>query len=319
MSSAEDAKVQSGILKSIDTNLTRDTPFLLFDANSPSTTLTQICSKVARVDVPVFFEPTSVPKAERLFADLYSKPSKLAQHLTMCSPNLDELYVMSKYIESISVDNEGAKLDIGNVSVIDSITRDPSTTTIGQVDIPEFEANVLRHLQIILNVIPTVILKLGSRGVMLAQNLITTDLERDIRENADDLVETAVPLLNDVSLWKWGQISLRHYLPDPHMTREKIVNVTGAGDSLVGVACAGMQMALENDEVRLSSSRQMFQPQIWHHVSSKSKHLLMFNDAHFDGRIAILDKVMLTARQAAELSLQHVEAVNPALSNRHRN
>jgi sugar/nucleoside kinase (ribokinase family) len=90
-----------------------------------------------------------------------------------------------------------------------------------------------------------------------------------------------------------SKTKLRLYTPNPEAD---ILNVTGAGDSLVGAFIAGLEMA------RHSPGTGYFSPEI-----AKRKFKSIFQDDEF------ADQIMLKARYAAELSLASNHAVSPQL------
>jgi hypothetical protein len=68
--------------------------------------------------------------------------------------------------------------------------------------------------------------------------------------------------------------------------------------------------AAEND-----SLSQVILPKVWREMSPKSRLDFLFNNSRLPGRDQLINNICLGAREAAELTLQSNEAVNPAIKN----
>jgi sugar/nucleoside kinase (ribokinase family) len=121
------------------------------------------------------------------------------------------------------------------------------------------------YIRSVTQISDVLLLKLGSHGIMLCSRLGSSQT-----------------------------IKVRHYLPSPSIRAETIVNVTGAGDSLVGAVVAGISYHLHSFEENTMLER--FQS-LW----------------NADGHEDTWDRILLRARHCAEASLQSDLAVNPEI------
>jgi len=100
-------------IPSPDFNLLRNADIIVFDANPPIEILIKTAECAVKMGVKVCFEPTSVPKASII-------PDTFLSCLTYTLPNIDELYAMSKYDQSINKVEENDSDTISNIKLATS-------------------------------------------------------------------------------------------------------------------------------------------------------------------------------------------------------
>jgi sugar/nucleoside kinase (ribokinase family) len=244
----------------------RGPAIIIVDANLSVETTEKIVfnSTVASdgVSVPVLFEPTSVPKARRHFTRLQRLP------VDFVTPNVEELVEMSGCLCSSDPSRPLPSLSTANTKwqeiPLIHVKADGETTDrlpfhkctmictlIMYFDHPSYlltghelfrNANEwMPHLLRLTSRVPSVFLKLGSRGVLLAQSLNTCDLFAEAELNSaspasDDRLDSHLMIFNNPSVWEWYHpdsteysgsnelpVCLRWYSPRQGL---RIVNVT---------------------------------------------------------------------------------------------
>jgi pseudouridylate synthase / pseudouridine kinase len=352
MESASNQQVNEKVqLKAVELLNRGNISVVLCDANLNPETVSSISRASLDRNVPTFFEPTSVPKAKQLF--------KTYQSFTCISPNNDELMAMAGCLNGLKDEhtrNISEVLSTEPLSVIDA-HGGVTTVKLSQIDLFDHD-RVLENVMKLLTVTPQIILKLGDRGVLLAQTLNVGPLFDEIEENSGisggtgqsgmrlDQMETARVYLENTKYWQWSHetmremkkgpdyVMFRHYLPSTNVAN-RIVNVTGAGDSMVGGILAGTMDMLQHVDEQFQNNSQSFRVfrkhrqrsfnssfiksldgRVWNALSPLAKFNLVFLNAdRNEDREAIMDEIMIMGRRAAEESLICEEAVNPSLKN----
>ncbi|KNE67220.1 hypothetical protein AMAG_12291 [Allomyces macrogynus ATCC 38327] len=196
---------------------------VVVDGNVNPATFHEAVALGAQANVPVVFEPTSVPKASAL-------PWFRAKGITHTTPNLVELGAMAE----IMADKYPEKVDRLNRT---------QWGTLGSVRIPPFiEQAILSPAVLLALQVPTVVVKCGKDGIVVVRRLSETDLDYlDTRAGAQALRD---------DVWSWATIVVSEKRTPEYMvawaqpgTPVNPVNVTGAGDTLVGTLAAGLLMA----------------------------------------------------------------------------
>jgi sugar/nucleoside kinase (ribokinase family) len=238
MSLLRDPKVNSQLLESVRKRASNTSIFCI-DGNFVPGTCVQMLSDMHPHAMTVF-EPTSVEKSREV-------TELLRQHETLVdlmTPNTEEVVMMA---ETWGLTNE-----LDRDIKYRYIHPNGEVSTNHQIE-EVMDGNVLSHMKQLLSAVPTLLLKLGSQGVML----VYSDHQH---------------------------IHCHHYMAN---TEIQVVNVTGAGDTLVGAFLGGL--------FHHSQSPQ--------HVSPRSLIRKL--------PTSTLDQICLSARQCAELTLLSEEAVSP--------
>ncbi|CAG8590959.1 991_t:CDS:10 [Paraglomus brasilianum] len=183
--------------------------------------------------IPTFFEPTSVSKSLRWFAD-HDIAKRIKSRLAYISPNIHELEAMDLALTSMF----GRWLDQG----LDLLTIKQKIAREHEILMALKDDKILSRSVSLLLIASTVIVKLGERGALLVQLI----------DNSRDLQEQLVP-----SKWN-GVIQLDDkrtvrvkYFQPASVENSSIINVTGAGDSFVGTVLAGLAIYGEKELDRI--------------------------------------------------------------------
>ncbi|KAG9302302.1 hypothetical protein G9A89_008793 [Geosiphon pyriformis] len=241
-------------------NLIKKNPpnLVCFDGNISTECIKTIIETCASLRIPAFFEPTSIPKSLKLFTEGDSLFTSLlaSQTLRYISPNQYELSAMYKEAESRGLfDGEWfrqiARLNIGaefQQGIEKMIKKNPKLSFL-------LEQKIFVQAVFLLPYIPTLIIKLGKHGVLLAQ-LIQQDqiITTNIAENSRSENEIIVPNDN-------GNVIRFKYFDPISFSQSTIVNVTGAGDSLVGTLVAGITL-YGDKEIDQILARELTQRQV---------------------------------------------------------
>ncbi|KAJ3079845.1 hypothetical protein HK102_003472 [Quaeritorhiza haematococci] len=193
------------------------------DGNVQPGSVGKIVAACAEVQVPVIFEPTSVPKCANIF---HASPQDLhALPRLVVTPNAQEAVEMAKAVEA-----EGKLWDIEPLNLSLANTTQILHRSIPLFEEPEYQ-DLLWAVATLLRVVDTAIVKLGPRGVLIADRTHVGDSEMLHRSFGKGRVE--IGRSSDMSMWTWVHLS------PPGGVVEKCVSVTGAGDSLVGTLVTG--------------------------------------------------------------------------------
>ena len=171
----------------------------LVDGNFAPEVIGAVCSLAHDRGVPVWFEPTSVPKSARIRAPL------LAGHVWLVTPNLDELYALT--------------------AVLGCAVTPPAASHAHHLTDQLDEGSIHRHCQALLAAAPGlahIVLKLGAHGAWLVS-----------RPGAPYHLPAAAAALSTSAVS--ASASCVHRVASPSVT---VVNTSGAGDSLVGAMLA---------------------------------------------------------------------------------
>lgn len=236
-------------------------------------------------------EPTSVPKSSSILhaaRNLLASGSLVSTSspITYASPNILELKQMYQEAAAEPVPLTGSTVwwDVINRFNLGSAWRMDLQQLVKLPACPQTDKGSLAFLvdegvaQMAVNLLPffqNLVIKCGNRGVVVVMRISGKDVVESSwsaeRSNPHQRYIVARGLDDN------EMVVLRHF-PALIVGKEEIVNVTGAGDSLVGTICAGITM-----------DRKCFQ--------SAPK----------------LDALIHLAQEAAVLSLHSVRAVSPLL------
>ncbi|PVF94479.1 hypothetical protein CPB86DRAFT_876337 [Serendipita vermifera] len=265
---------------------------LMIDGNISATLISDVCAWAKPKKIPVFFEPTSVAKSTKI---LDAIPSLLREHaetlpgrmnsspIDFVSPNLLELEQLYGTIETKMeidsslrdwwwsiVDDLGLNQDYQSELAILARQRSPndSSQTLSFLT----EKGVARMIVQLLPFFQHLLIKCGKEGVILAMRAPSTPGNLWAQEKTDPRSRRQIIFKGRSSIFV-----LKHF-PAILLNPSELVNVTGAGDSLVGASLASL---VERPDV-------MQNP-------------------------ALVDAMVQRAQQAAVLTLQSNLAVSPLL------
>ncbi|RHZ74182.1 hypothetical protein Glove_227g84 [Diversispora epigaea] len=226
---------------------TNNPKFVCFDGNISEVCISSILNFCSKNKIPAIFEPTSVPKAKKLFQNkkLFSELLE-TQTIRYITPNIYELDSMFNAAEekglfnTDSDNNWFSKLNKFNIGP--KFRQDLENRFCKECyQLKRFkESGIFLKATQLLPYIPSIIIKLGENGVLLIQNCEDID---NIKRGNDfngkrKTIEIIVP--RDEGKCKGG-VRYKYYKPFPIESR-KIMNVTGAGDSFVGTLIAGLTL-----------------------------------------------------------------------------
>lgn len=220
------------------------------DGNLSEETLTSVVSHCHENGIPVFFEPTSVPKSLNIFpAVAASLPHADSNHspIAYVAPNTLEL--MQMYQEAVAGPGEltshshwwtvveamslGSvfRMDLEQLARLNACDHDPSKGTLSFL-IDQGIAQMAIHL---LPFFQHIVIKCGDRGVVTVFRVSGKSMETSAWMQERSNVRRRYV----VGHGKSGTAVVQHF-PAVRLAKEQIVNVTGAGDTLVGSMLAGL-------------------------------------------------------------------------------
>ncbi|CAB4386204.1 Ribokinase-like protein [Rhizophagus irregularis] len=209
-----------------------------FDGNISAGCIYNILNTCKTYNISTFFETTSISKSLKLLEN-YEQFIQLlsSQSLKYISPNSFELKTMyfTAYKNGLfDLNSEWVKrineYDIGNLSIHNPTIEVLINSLIDcQLDTQLISESFVQTLHF-LPYIPNIIVKLGENGILLAQFL--KDLNKGISKKNKK---------NEIIIKeKNGKSGLRlKYFKPIKFDKNEIVNVTGAGDSVVGTLVSG--------------------------------------------------------------------------------
>ncbi|EFA82965.1 hypothetical protein PPL_03743 [Heterostelium album PN500] len=171
----------------------RKSKMIVFDANIPLETMVSLAALAKESAIPMFFEPTSVPKSSIPMLSSEKAGVDIIPMITYSSPNVDELLEMSKKV----------CLRVSNSKKVEQLCRevDKSNHKDKSVQSIELHSNILLEAGM-----QTLFVKFGKSGVFVMS------LNKETNDNA----------------------LVSQHFDAPNIKDEELVDVTGAGDSMVG-------------------------------------------------------------------------------------
>ncbi|CAG8512221.1 5093_t:CDS:10 [Ambispora gerdemannii] len=209
-----------------------------FDGNISTACIESIIETCENLQIPVFFEPTSIPKSKKILMHFRSFLSTNKIHYI--SPNEFELAALYNEAESCGLFDYTfhewfSKIDEFNIGQqyrqdVEKVIR-KSNAKLSFLT----EKGILVQSIHLLPYIPNIIVTLGNQGVLLVQSLAEPPSVRDESKFYGNNFEIIVPKRAREN----GAIRFRYFEPTV-IGNEVVVNVTGAGDSFVGALVAGL-------------------------------------------------------------------------------
>lgn len=218
--------------------------WLVVDANWDATTLQKWLSAGKAIGAKIAFEPVSAAKSRRLFSKttaLNSVLPALPQNvLSMATPNSIELASMHAAASEAGLfeRNDWWQI-IDSMGMPSSGSRDKlaSMTNAALVDqgVPQQSIQLLP-------LIPTILTKLGSQGVLMTQLLRPQDAHLTSPSSSPYILSRST---SDDSII--GGVYMRLFPPASMLSTEEIVSVNGAGDTFLGAIIAGLAQSSPRD------------------------------------------------------------------------
>ncbi|KAI4173283.1 MAG: hypothetical protein LQ343_002994 [Gyalolechia ehrenbergii] len=211
--------------------------WLVVDANWDSNGLQQWLRYGKTADAKIAFEPVSVAKAQRIFA---SSPNSnfelgvLPDHaVSLTTPNAMELASMhtaAREAGQFERDDWWQVIDAMTLSSSGSRDKLLSMTNNALVDegIPQQSIQLLPF-------IPTILTKLGNKGVLMTQILKPGDDRLTSTAHSKYILSRA-----DVDHQTMGGVYMRLFPPAEIVPTNDIVSVNGVGDTFLGIIIAGL-------------------------------------------------------------------------------
>ncbi|KAI9889364.1 MAG: hypothetical protein M1814_005533 [Vezdaea aestivalis] len=211
--------------------------WLIVDANW-SSGMTRAWLEAAKLnDIPVAFEPVSVFKSQRLFQGIEGKTEPLGvfpqSSLTIASPNAAELSALHGAAQSLATFQRldwlvaVESMNIASSEYLDRLVSLTNKSLVGR--------NIPQQSLELAPLIPCLLTKLGSEGVLLTQALSHDDPRLRNPETSSNIIwkpcDRSTPI---------GGLYLRHFPAIEEVYEEDVVSVNGAGDTFLGVVIAGL-------------------------------------------------------------------------------
>ncbi|KAL1875682.1 hypothetical protein Plec18167_005619 [Paecilomyces lecythidis] len=214
--------------------------WVVVDGNWSSEVLANWVAAARKHGARVAFEPVSTAKSTRLFSKglgqnpVIGPEDAVPNHmLSLATPNnleLTEMYTTAREAELFDSPGWFRVIDALGMSNAGSREKLVSITDAALVKegIPQQSIQLLPY-------IPSILTKLGSRGVLLTQLLRPRDPRLTDPKYAPYILSRAS---TDDDLV--GGVYMRLFPPDEVLVGKQIVSVNGAGDTLLGVVVAGL-------------------------------------------------------------------------------
>ncbi|KAI4162365.1 MAG: hypothetical protein LQ342_004080 [Letrouitia transgressa] len=185
----------------------------------------------------VALEPVSIAKARRFF-EAASKPRGFPgvvpeNAISIATPNLlelDSMHTAARQTGLFERDDWWQVIDSMGLSSSGSREKLVSMTNTTLVDegVPQQSIQLLPF-------IPSILTKLGERGVLMAQLLAPEDARLRSPAHAKYILSSTMDLNNTV-----GGVYLRLFPPVERLSEDAIVSVNGVGDTFLGIVVAGL-------------------------------------------------------------------------------
>ncbi|KAL8754415.1 MAG: hypothetical protein Q9199_004362 [Rusavskia elegans] len=211
--------------------------WLVLDANWDSRSLQQWIKIGKDIGIKIAFEPVSIAKSKRLFAspaDDSSVLGVLPDHaVSLATPNSFELASMhaaARGAELFEREDWWQFIDAMGLSSSGSREKLTSITNSTLVD----KGTPQQSIQL-LPFIPTILTKLGPKGVLMTQALRPGDERLSSPAHAKYVLSHADPTHPTI-----GGIYMRLLPPAERVLAADVVSVNGAGDTFLGIIIAGL-------------------------------------------------------------------------------
>ncbi|KAL8721604.1 MAG: hypothetical protein Q9181_007675 [Wetmoreana brouardii] len=214
--------------------------WLVVDANWDSLTLQWWIKHGKAMNAKIAFEPVSVPKAGRIFVSDPAADFELGvlpgHTVSLATPNkleLASMHTAAREAGFFERNDWWQVIDAMGLSASGSRDKLVSVTDPGLVDdgIPQQSIQLLPF-------VPTILTKLGEKGVLMTQMLKPGDARLTSSANSKYILSRA-----DANHRTLGGVYMRLLPPTEKVPATDIVSVNGAGDTFLGIIIAGLAKA----------------------------------------------------------------------------
>lgn len=211
--------------------------WLVLDANWDPCSLQQWIKIGKDIGIKIAFEPVSVAKSKTLFAspaDDSSVLGVLPDHaVSLATPNsleLASMHTAAREAELFEREDWWQTIDAMGLSSSGSREKLTSITNSILVD----QGTPQQSIQL-LPLIPTILTKLGDKGVLMTQALRPGDDRLSSPAHAKYILSYADPTHPTI-----GGVYMRLFAPAERVLPTDIISVNGAGDTFLGIVIAGL-------------------------------------------------------------------------------
>lgn len=211
--------------------------WVVVDANWSPSIMSAILSAAKSHNAKIAFEPVSVAKSARLFHrdnSAISGRKVVPEHVVnLASPNQLELTALFNAAREASMfDSEEWWTVIDGFGLSGSTSRDKLSAVVGRKLVEE---GIPQQCIQLLPLIPNIVIKLGSKGCLVANLLEENDARLRSPEYAPYII--ARDHSEDSRI---GGVHMRLFPPSREVLKSEIVSVNGIGDTMLGVIVAGL-------------------------------------------------------------------------------
>ncbi|KAL8771886.1 MAG: hypothetical protein Q9209_002824 [Squamulea sp. 1 TL-2023] len=211
--------------------------WLVVDANWDPHSLQQWIKIGRDVNAKVAFEPVSVAKSKRLFASIRGNSSVTGVlpdlTVSLAAPNsleLASMHAAAQKAELFECDDWWQVIDAIGLSNSGSRAKLTFLTNSTLVD-----KGIPQQCIQLLPFIPTILTKLGDKGVLMTQMLQPGDDRLSSPAHAEHILSCADPSHPTI-----GGVYMRLFPPAETIPATDIVSVNGVGDTFLGIIIAGL-------------------------------------------------------------------------------
>ena len=211
--------------------------WLVLDANWDSRSLQQWIKIGKDIGIKIAFEPVSVAKSKTLFASSVDDSSLLGvlpdHAVSLATPNsleLASMHAAAREAELFEREDWWQTIDAMGLSSSGSREKLTSITSSTLVD----QGTPQQSIQL-LPLIPTILTKLGDKGVLMTQALRPGDDRLRSPAHAKYVLSHADPTHPTI-----GGVYMRLFPPAERVLPTDVISVNGAGDTFLGIIIAGL-------------------------------------------------------------------------------
>jgi pseudouridine-5'-phosphate glycosidase/pseudouridine kinase len=211
--------------------------WLVVDANWDGYSLHEWVTAGKACGALIAFEPVSATKSKRLFASTHRSGALIGvtpHHIVnLATPNkleLASMYIAAREAQLFDREDWWQAIDAMGLS-----SRGSREELVGISNVSLVDEGVPQQTIQLLPFIPSIVTKLGDKGVLLTQLLRPDDARLKCPTSAPYILSRSHTDNKAI-----GGIYMRLFPPVEHVTESQIENVNGVGDTFLGVILAGL-------------------------------------------------------------------------------
>jgi pseudouridine-5'-phosphate glycosidase/pseudouridine kinase len=211
--------------------------WLVVDANWDGYSLHEWVTAGKACGALIAFEPVSATKSKRLFASTHRSGALIGvtpHHIVnLATPNkleLASMYIAAREAQLFDREDWWQAIDAMGLS-----SRGSREELVGISNVSLVDEGVPQQTIQLLPFIPSIVTKLGDKGVLLTQLLRPDDARLKCPTSAPYILSRSHTDNKTI-----GGIYMRLFPPVEHVTESQIENVNGVGDTFLGVILAGL-------------------------------------------------------------------------------